>query len=187
MCLERGDGGGREKTDRVTRRTTDAHLDDLVPTGRDDDGVGRVGRESDARDPGCDRDRTSAWVELPLGLPLPLDTLDTPRHVDSPLRVTLLLDVKLALSQSVPELDGLVPRGRDDLPVVGRERDREDVVGVSDESTGGRSGVEVPESESVVPRRREGELACESSRVGSRSAMGCLSVDDDRRTHRRKR
>jgi hypothetical protein len=85
---------------------------------------------------------------------------------DSPLRVTLLLDVKLALSQSVPELDRLVSRGRDDLPVVSRERDREDVGGVTDESSGGRSGVEVPESEGVVPRRGEGELACEESERG---------------------
>lgn len=77
--------------------------------------------------------------------------------------MTLLLDVKLALSQSVPELDRLVSRGRDDLPVVSRERDREDVGGVTDESSGGRSGVEVPESEGVVPRRGEGELACQES------------------------
>ena len=73
--------------------------------------------------------------------------------------MTLLLDVKLALSQSVPELDRLVSRSRDDLPVVSREGDREDVGGVTDESSGGRSGVEVPESEGVVPRRGEGELA----------------------------
>lgn len=84
---------------------------------------------------------------------------------DSPLRVTLLLDIKLALSQSVPKLDSLVPGGRDDLPVVGRERDREDVVGVTDESTGGRPGVEVPQSEGVVPRRGEGELAWTSGLV----------------------
>jgi hypothetical protein len=78
--------------------------------------------------------------------------------LDSPLRVTLLLDVKLALSQSVPKLDRLVPRSGDDLPVVGRERDGQDVGGVTDESSSGRSGVQVPKSEGVVPRRGEGEL-----------------------------
>jgi hypothetical protein len=78
--------------------------------------------------------------------------------LDSPLGVAILLDVKLALSQSVPKLDGLVSGSRDNLPVVSREGDGEDIGGVANESSGGRSGVEVPETEGVVPRRREGEL-----------------------------
>ncbi len=32
-------------------KETTTHLDDLVPSGRDDDGVERVGGESDTRDP----------------------------------------------------------------------------------------------------------------------------------------
>ena len=73
--------------------------------------------------------------------------------------MSLVLDVELALSERVPELDGSVSGSRNDLSVVGRERDREDVGGVSDESSGGESRVEVPKSEGVVPRRRESELA----------------------------
>lgn len=47
---------------------------------------------------------------------------------------------------------------RDDLSVVGREGDREDVLGVSDETTGGGAVVQVPQTEGTVPRSREGEL-----------------------------
>jgi hypothetical protein len=118
-CREHGE------TKQDDLNVNDAHLDDLVPTSRNDDGVQRVGGESYTRDP---------------------------------LGVTLLLDVKLALSQSVPELDALVSGSRDDLPVVGRERDGKDIGSVTYETTGGRSGVEVPKTKGVVPRRGEGEL-----------------------------
>ena len=36
----------------------------------------------------------------------------------------------LALGQGVPQLDGLVPGSGDDLPVVGRESDGHNVLGV---------------------------------------------------------
>ena len=68
-------------------------------------------------------------------------------------------NVELALAEGVPELDASVSRGRDDLSVVGRERDGEDVAGVADELSGGEAGVQVPQSEGLVPRRGEGELA----------------------------
>ena len=107
--------------------------------------------------------------------------------------MTLLLDVKLALSQSVPKLDRLVPRSGDDLPVVSRERDGQDVGGVTDESSSGRAGVQVPESEGVVPRRGEGELTCRWGRV----QRGFVSFQNDedleseggerKKTHRRTR
>jgi hypothetical protein len=160
-------GVGVDRTGRETRSrrlNADAHLDDLVPTSRDDDGVGRVGRESNARNP--TRITQSPTITSSISFCVLSSDLHGPTR-DSPLRVTLLLDIKLALSQSVPKLDGLVPGGRDDLPVVGRERDREDVVGVTDESTGGRSRVEVPQSEGVVPRRGEGELTWTSGSVDS--------------------
>jgi hypothetical protein len=101
------------------------HLDDLVPSSRDNDGVHGVRGEPNAR---------------------------------NPLGVTVLLDVELALSEGVPELDGAVSGSRDDLTVVGREGDREDVRGVSNEATGGESGVEVPETEGLVPRGGKSEL-----------------------------
>lgn len=77
----------------------------------------------------------------------------------SPLSVTILLDVILALSEGVPELDGPVARTRDDLPVVCAEADRQNIGGVSNEAARGDTGVEVPKAESMVPRRGERELA----------------------------
>ena len=47
------------------------------------------------------------------------------------------LDGVLADTQGVPQLDGLVPRARHDLAVVGREGHAEDVLGVSHEAAGG--------------------------------------------------
>lgn len=40
-----------------------------------------------------------------------------------------------------------------------RRYSREDVTGVADELAGGKAGVQVPETEGLVPRRRKGELA----------------------------
>ena len=77
----------------------------------------------------------------------------------SPLSVAVILDVVFALAEGVPELDRPVARARDDLPVVSREADGQNVGGVADEAAGGETGVEVPETEGVVPRRGEGELA----------------------------
>ena len=50
-------------------------------------------------------------------------------HAGDPVAVTLLLDGVLALRQGVPQLDGLVPRPRHDLPVVGGEGHGHDVLG----------------------------------------------------------
>ncbi len=65
--------------------------------------------------------------------------------------MTLILDIIFALSQSIPKLDSLVPRTRDDLPVVSAETDGQHIGCVSNESTGGEAGVKVPESECVIP------------------------------------
>ena len=59
-------------------------------------------------------------------------------------------DGVFAFTKSVPQLDGLVTGRRDDLSVVWREADREDVVGVSNKSTGGLSGCDIPETKSLV-------------------------------------
>jgi len=72
--------------------------------------------------------------------------------------VSLILNGVLALSKSVPQLDGLVSRSRDDLSVIGREGNRENVLGVSNESSSGGSRVQIPQSEGRIPRSREGEL-----------------------------
>lgn len=76
-----------------------------------------------------------------------------------PFGVTLVFDGVLALTEGVPETDGLVARSRDDLSVVSGESNAQNVLGVSDESLGGGSRVEVPETEGVIPRSRESELS----------------------------
>ena len=65
--------------------------------------------------------------------------------------MTLLLDGELAVTKGVPELDGLVARSGNDLPVVGGERDTEDIAGVADESPGGDTSGKLPEAEGLVP------------------------------------
>ncbi|DAZ95999.1 TPA: hypothetical protein N0F65_009300, partial [Lagenidium giganteum] len=80
-------------------------------------------------------------------------------HARDPLGVAFLRDRVLALAEGVPELDGLVTRARHDLTVVGAEGDRQHILGVSDEAAGGDAGVQVPETESAIPRARERELA----------------------------
>lgn len=95
-----------------------AHLDELVPSGRDDDRVLGVRAEADAGDP---------------------------------VLVTLLGDRELAVTKSVPQLDGAVAGSRNDLSVVGRERDRQNIVGVSNKTAGGGSGSKLPQAEGLVP------------------------------------
>ena len=72
--------------------------------------------------------------------------------------MAILLDVELALTEGVPQLDGLVAGSGDDLTVVGGEGDREDIVGVANEAAGGVAGVEVPETEGLVPGGGQSEL-----------------------------
>jgi len=65
---------------------------------------------------------------------------------------------ELVLSQRVPELDGLVAGGGNDLSVVEGKGDGEDVFLVADEPASGLAGVDLPETECGVPRTGEGEL-----------------------------
>lgn len=74
----------------------------------------------------------------------------------NPFGVALVGDGELAVTEGVPELDGTVARSGNDLSVIGGERDGENVVGVADESSRGRTGSQLPESEGLVPRSREG-------------------------------
>jgi len=76
----------------------------------------------------------------------------------NPFGVTIFGDVVLALTQGVPELDGLITRTGDDLTVIGREGDGQDIVGVTDETTGGGTVVQIPKTESVIPRSRKSKL-----------------------------
>lgn len=58
---------------------------------------------------------------------------------------------EFTVSKGVPQFDGFISSGGDDLSVIGGETTGEDFFGVSDESFGGESGSEVPESEGLVP------------------------------------
>ena len=69
--------------------------------------------------------------------------------------MSLLGDGELAVTKCVPELDGAVAGSGDNLSVVGGEGDGEDVVGVSDETSGGGSGGKLPKAESLVPGGRK--------------------------------
>ena len=69
--------------------------------------------------------------------------------------MALVGDGELAVTEGVPQLDGSVTGAGDNLTVVGGERDGENIVGVADESAGGGSGSELPETESLVPRGGE--------------------------------
>lgn len=73
--------------------------------------------------------------------------------------MALVGDGVLAVTEGVPQLDCPVARTRDDLAVVGGERDGQNVVGVADETAGGGAGGKLPEAESLVPRGREGVRA----------------------------
>jgi len=105
---------------RVKQPFFSTHLDNLVPTSADNDGVLGVRAEP---------------------------------HAADPLSVTLFGDGVLAVSESVPQLDGAVTRAGNDLAVVGGERDGEDIVGVANEAAGGLTGRKLPETESLVPGR----------------------------------
>jgi hypothetical protein len=72
-----------------------------------------------------------------------------------PIGVSLLGDGELAVTKSVPELDSAIAGAGDNLSVIGREGDGEDVVGVSDEASGGGSGGKLPKAKSLVPGGRE--------------------------------
>lgn len=72
--------------------------------------------------------------------------------------MAILLNGELALTKSVPQLDGLIARSGDDLTVVSREGHREDILLVANETAGGKASVQVPKTEGLVPRGRQGEL-----------------------------
>ncbi len=69
--------------------------------------------------------------------------------------MSLLSDSELAVTKSVPELDCSIAGAGNDLSVVGREGDGQNVVGVADKASGGGTGGKLPEAESLVPRSGE--------------------------------
>ena len=65
--------------------------------------------------------------------------------------MTLLSNRKLAIAESVPKFNCLVSTSRNNLSVVRTEGDAEDIVCVADETAGSLAGVQVPQTEGLVP------------------------------------
>lgn len=78
-------------------------------------------------------------------------------HARNPVGVTLVGDTVLAVSKSVPELDGAVTRAGNDLAVVGGEGNGENIGGVADECLGGLTRGKLPQAKGLVPGRRQSE------------------------------
>jgi hypothetical protein len=76
-----------------------------------------------------------------------------------PFAVSLFFKSVFALSEGVPQLDGLITRSRDDLSVVCREGNTQNILGVSNESSGSGSSIQIPQSEGSIPRSRQTELS----------------------------
>lgn len=88
-------------------------------------------------------------------------------HARDRVGVLVLVNDVLALAAGVPDSDGLIQRAGDDLSVIGRESDGEDVLGVSGETVDGSAGRNLPETASTIPGGRE----CET-RVASQLDLG---------------
>mmetsp|Transcript_7586 Transcript_7586/g.12768 ORF Transcript_7586/g.12768 Transcript_7586/m.12768 type:complete len:318 (-) Transcript_7586:37-990(-) len=82
------------------------------------------------------------------------------RELDArhPLSVAFLDNGELALTKSVPKLHGLVARTRDNLSVVSREGNRQDVLGVTNEAASATAVVDVPQTKGGIPRSGQSEL-----------------------------
>jgi hypothetical protein len=65
--------------------------------------------------------------------------------------VSFFCDCEFAVTEGIPEFDRLVSTARYNLSVISGERDREDIVRVADEATRRLAGIEIPETESLVP------------------------------------
>jgi hypothetical protein len=72
-------------------------------------------------------------------------------HAGNPLSVSILNNGKFAFTEGVPELDSAIARTRNDLTVISAESNREDILGVSNESASANTRVDVPKAKSVVP------------------------------------
>jgi hypothetical protein len=84
-----------------------------------------------------------------------------------------------AFSEGVPQFDGLITRPTDDLTVVHAEGHREDVLGVSHETTSGTPRVNLPKTEGSIPTSRKSKLSITRDddithkvRVSTKSTLG---------------
>src|SRR4051812_12096777 len=76
-----------------------------------------------------------------------------------PFPMTIVLDIKLALSERVPELNRAVSRTRHNLSVISTEADAQHIRSMANKAARCEASVEVPEAQCMVPRRGKSELA----------------------------
>lgn len=68
----------------------------------------------------------------------------------------VVLEGVLAVTDGVPDLDLTVTTGRNNLSVVGGERDRENIAGVTNKALQSAAGSKVPKTKGLVPGSRDG-------------------------------
>jgi len=95
-------------------------------------------------------DRGEVGVEGALGLSLQLGRV---ADLADPVLMVVSFGSVLAVSKGVPELDFLIRTRGDDLTVVRGEGDSEDFLLVANELADSLSGLDVPETEGLVPGR----------------------------------
>ena len=76
-------------------------------------------------------------------------------HTGDPVSVGILLNGELAFSNSIPDFQLFVTATAGDLSVVRGESHSQNISGVGNESSGGDSLLDIPESQGTVPRGRE--------------------------------
>merc|ERR1711962_1017879 len=79
--------------------------------------------------------------------------------IGNPFSVAFILDGVFALSKRVPQLDRVVSCSRHDLSVISRKGDAQHILSVSDKLPCCDSSIEIPKTQSLVPRTRESELS----------------------------
>jgi hypothetical protein len=69
---------------------------------------------------------------------------------------SLTLKGVLAFTNGVPDTDGAVAAGRNNLTVVRRERNREDITRVANKAADSLAVGKIPQTKSLIPRGRDG-------------------------------
>jgi len=93
--------------------------------------------------------RGEVGVENGFGLGLQLGRIS---HLANPILMVVSFRSVLAISKGVPELNLLISTRGDNLTVIRRERDSENFLLVSNELTDSLTGLDIPETEGLVPR-----------------------------------
>lgn len=96
-----------------------------------------------------------------------------------PIRVAIFLDGEFALSQSVPQLDGLVARAGNNLTIVSREGNGQNILSVIFEAASSFTSSQIPQTQGLVPGtgqsvvtiRRQNNIADEM-RVAVQTLLG---------------